>query len=71
MTRKGEHPVAPAIRRMMARLHALHLATSPDRVAAYLGFSEEYHRRQYRNLSYVDMKAIFERAKRLVDDWPE
>lgn len=51
----------------MARLHALHLATSPDRVARHLRVSPEYVRRQYRDLAYADMTAALERAKRLVD----
>jgi len=67
MTRRGEHALPPSVRKLMARLHALHLATQPDRVARYLGVSPEYVRRQYRDLPYVDMSAAFERAKELVE----
>jgi len=67
VTRKGEHAMPGALRELMGRLHALHLATSPERIARHLGVSPEYVRRQYRDLAYVDMRAALERAKRLID----
>ena len=54
----GQHPRDPAILRQLARLMQIHLLTHPRRLAKRHGISDEYVRRQFRNMNCPDMDAL-------------
>ena len=53
--RKGEHPLPPERRRLMARLVLFHYATRPDRIARLLGVRRKYVSKKWDEVPYADL----------------